>query len=469
MKAFMDKDFLLTTDTARRLYHETASALPIIDYHCHVPPRDIAENRRYSNITELWLGGDHYKWRAVRSAGVPERYITGDASDYEKFRAYASVMPRLIGNPLYHWTHLELRRYFDCELTLCPETCDEIWSLTSEALARDEFTVRSIIRRSNVEVICTTDDPADTLEYHDAIADDGSFETKVYPAWRPDKGMNIEAGGYAGYIKKLGDAAGVEITDIETLFEAYRRRLDFFEARGCRVADHGLDVYPQFVAPDLYHANKILTEALAGDGGITDVEKICHFKGAMLRFFGSEYVKRGWVMQIHFGVLRNPNSRMFASLGPDTGFDTIGNTVPIPTLARLLDMMDSHDALPRTILYPIAPQENDAVAALCGSFQTSGDGFPRMMQGSAWWFADTLDGMRRQMTKLASLSVFGSFLGMLTDSRSFTSYPRHEYFRRILCDLVGGWVEDGLYPGDGTAEGIVADISYHNSKNYFGF
>lgn len=469
MKPFMNEDFLLSTETARRLFHEMAEPLHIIDYHCHVPPREIAEDRRYSNITELWLGGDHYKWRAIRSAGVPEKYITGDASDYEKFKAYAAVMPRLIGNPLYHWTHLELRRYFDCDLLLGPDTCDEIWELTGRALAKDEFSVRNIIRRSNVDVICTTDDPADTLEYHEAIAADNTFETKVYPAWRPDKGINIEASGFADYIKRLGDAAGVNITDIETLFEAYRRRLDFFSAHGCRVADHGLDIYPYYTAPDLYHANEIFKAALALNGCMSDMDAVTLYKGAILRFFGSEYVRRGWVMQIHFGVLRNANSRMFARLGPDTGFDAIGDTLPIPALSRLLDMMDVHDALPRTILYPIAPQQNDAVASLCGSFQTSGDGFPHMMQGSAWWFADTLDGMRRQMTKLASLSVFGCFLGMLTDSRSFTSYPRHEYFRRILCDLLGGWIEEGLYPDNGTAEKIVADISYNNSKNYFGF
>ncbi len=469
MKPFLDDDFLLDNDTSRRLFHGTAEDLPIIDYHCHVPPSEIASDRRYSNITELWLGGDHYKWRAVRSAGVPEKYITGDASDYEKFRAYASVMPRLIGNPLYHWTHLELRRYFDCDLILSPDTCDEIWKLTSDALARDDFTVRNLIRRSNVEVICTTDDPADTLEYHKALAADASFETKVFPAWRPDKGINIEAFGFGDYIKRLGDAAGVKITDIDSLFEAYRRRLDFFSAHGCRVADHGLDVFPFYTEPDLYHANEAFCEALASNGGVSDMKKVTLYKAAMLRFFGSEYVRRGWAMQIHFGVLRNANSRMFKAKGPDTGFDTVGNTVPIPTLAALLDMMDSHDALPRTILYPIAPQENAAVAALCGSFQTSGDGFPRMMQGSAWWFSDTLDGMRTQMKTLASLSVFGCFLGMLTDSRSFTSYPRHEYFRRILCGIVGEWIESGQYPDDGTAEKLVADISYHNAKNYFGF
>ena len=469
MKSFINDDFLLTTDAARRLYHGTAQSLPIIDYHCHVPPKDIAENKKYNNITELWLGGDHYKWRAERSAGVPEKYITGDASAYEKFRAYASVMPSLIGNPLYHWTHLELKRYFDCDLILSPDTCDEIWALTADMLAKDEFCVKNIIKRSDVEVICTTDDPVDTLEYHDIIASDKAFDTRVYPAWRPDRGFNIEASGYRAYIDKLSAAAGVEITDLASLKAAYMKRLDFFAERGCRVADHGLDIYPCFVKPDPYRANDIFADAIKSDGKILDPEKISIFKGEMIRFFGGEYVRRGWAMQFHFGVLRNTNTEMFRKLGADAGFDTIGGTVKITDLAKLLDVMNSADALPRTVLYPINPSDNAATAALLGCFQTSGDGLPRMMQGSAWWFSDTLEGMRTQMTTLASLSVFGAFLGMLTDSRSFTSYPRHEYFRRILCDVVGGWLESGLYPDEAEAEKIIKNISYNNAKNYFGF
>ncbi|MCD8312208.1 MAG: glucuronate isomerase [Firmicutes bacterium] len=468
MRKFMDEDFLLSGDTAKELFGKVKD-LPIIDYHCHVPPREIASDKRYSNIAELWLGGDHYKWRAVRSAGIPEKYVTGDASDYEKFRAYASVMPKLIGNPLYHWTHLELRRYFGCELILSPETCDEIWELTTKLLATDDFTVKNIIRRSNVEVICTTDDPADNLEFHREIARDKSFKTRVYPAWRPDRGMNIEAGGFRSYIEKLSFASDVRITSIDKLFEAYRKRLDFFEAAGCRVADHGLDVYHRYVKPDLYHADEIFKEALASNGGISDPDKISLFKSEMFRFFGREYVSRGWVMQVHFGVNRNANSKMYSSIGPDTGFDTIGGTVSVTELSRLFDMMELSGGLPRTILYPINPSDNEAVAALTGCFQTSGDGKPRMLQGSAWWFSDTLDGMRRQMNSLASLSVFGDFLGMLTDSRSFTSYPRHEYFRRILCDIMGKWIDEGLYPSGRDAEKIARKICYQNAKDYFKF
>jgi len=468
-KKFMSEDFLLDSEAAKWLYHTASENLPIIDYHCHVPPKDIAEDKKYSNITELWLGGDHYKWRAIRSAGVDEKYITGDASDYEKFRAYARVMPRLIGNPLYHWTHLELRRYFDCDLILSEKTCDEIWHLTADALAKDDFSVKNIIRRSNVEVICTTDDPADSLEYHSTIAADDNFKTKVYPAFRPDKGINIEAKGYRSYISRLSEVSGVKIKDLDSLFEAYMRRLDFFEQHGCSVADHGLDIYPFYVKPNAFLAENAFQEALANDGYVIAPEKIAAFKGEMLRFFGHEYRRRGWVMQIHFGVLRNANSVMFKKLGPDTGFDTIGTSVKIDDLAKLFDMLSSSDSLPRTILYPINPSDNAAVAALIGSFQTSSNGMPQMMQGSAWWFNDTLHGMKEQMTTLASLSVFGSFLGMLTDSRSFTSYPRHEYFRRILCSLVGGWLESGLYGDDDTAAEIVRDISYFNAKRYFGF
>ncbi len=468
MKKFLGSDFLLDTPAALKLY-DAVKDLPIIDYHCHVPPKEIAEDRKYANITELWLGGDHYKWRAVRSAGIDEKYITGDASDYEKFRAYASVMPRLAGNPLYHWTHLELRRYFDCELLLGPDTCDEIWRLTSEKLADESFSVRNIIRRSGVEVICTTDDPIDTLEYHAAIAADPTFETKVFPAWRPDKGINIEAAGYGDYIAKLEEASGVKITDLDSLFEAYRRRLDFFSANGCRVSDHGLDIYPHYVKPDKYRAGESFKEALASNGCITDPDKIALFKSCMLRFFGGEYLRRGWVMQVHFGVHRNANGKMFSCLGADTGFDMIGDTMKVTELAKLFNMMDETDSLPRVIVYPINPTQNAAVATLLGSFQTSGDGFPRLMQGSAWWFSDTLHGMKEQMTTLASLSVLGCFLGMLTDSRSFTSYPRHEYFRRILCSLVGGWIEAGHYPDGQTAIDLVRGICYFNTKEYFGF
>ena len=469
MKPFLDQDFLLKNETAQLLFHNYAEKLPIIDYHCHVSPKDIAEDKKYSNITELWLGGDHYKWRAIRSAGVPEKYITGDASDYEKFKAYASVMPSLIGNPLYHWTHLELQRYFDCDLILSEETADEIWNLTAEKLAQPDMSVRNLIRRSRVDLLCTTDDPADTLEYHAAIAADPTFETKVLPAFRPDKAFNINKSGLRAYYDKLGEAAGVTITDVQSLKEALSRRIEFFDSMGCRTADHGLDEFPMYVKPNEYAANQAMQTALASDGADVTPEMLSVLKCEMLLYLAGEYKKHGWVMQIHCGVWRNTNTPMFEKLGADTGFDTIGGN-NITDFSKLFDAMDQRDGLPRTVIYSIDPSDNAAIGALIGCFQTAGDGMPRMMQGSAWWFNDTYDGMRAQMKQLANLSVFGKFLGMLTDSRSFTSYPRHEYFRRILCNLIGEWVEDGLYPADmETLAQLVCDICYNNTKNYFGF
>lgn len=469
MKNFMGRNFLLSTETARILYHVYAAELPIIDYHCHVSPKEIAENKQYANITELWLAGDHYKWRAMRSCGVPEKYITGDASDYEKFKAYASIMPKLIGNPLYHWTHLELRRYFNCDLILSEKTADTVWKITSEILAEPSMSVRGIIKKSRVEIICTTDDPADSLEYHKMIAADESFDTKVLPAFRPDKCFNINKPGLGEYYKKLGAAAGVEITDVASLKAALTKRIEFFDSMGCRTADHGLDEFPMFVKPNEYAANQALECALASDGKDVTPEMLCVLKCEMLGFLAAEYAKHGWVMQLHAGVYRNANDNMMKSIGADTGFDTIGYT-NVTGIIELLNMMESRNALPRTILYSVDPSVNAAIASAIGCFQTSGDGYPKVMQGSAWWFNDSIDGMRAQMKNLANLSAFGCFNGMLTDSRSFTSYPRHEYFRRILCDVIGSWVEEGLYPLDmESLATLVCDICYNNTKNFFGF
>ncbi len=469
MKTFMGKNFLLNNETAKILYHTYAENLPIIDYHCHVSPKEIAEDKQIANITELWLGGDHYKWRAMRSCGVDEKYITGDASDYEKFCAYAKCMPSLIGNPLYHWTHLELQRFFDCDLILSEKTADEIWNLTSEKLADPKMSVRGLIRMSNVDLLCTTDDPCDSLEYHKAIAEDTTFETQVLPAFRPDKCFNINKPGLADYYKKLSEVSGVEVKDVASLKEALVRRIDFFDSMGCRTADHGLDEFPMFVKPNEYAANKAMEAALASDGKDVTAEMLCVLKCEMLRFLASEYAKRGWVMQLHMGVYRNPNAKMFKKLGPDTGFDIIGYT-NVTAIIELLNSMEEIDGLPRTILYSIDPTCDAAIGSMIGAFQTGADGYPKVMQGSAWWFNDNIDGMKAQMKQLANLSSFGKFNGMLTDSRSFTSYPRHEYFRRIMCNLIGEWVEDGLYPFDPEALAtIVADICYNNAKNFFGF
>ncbi len=476
MKPFMGKNFLLTNDTAKLLYHHYAAKLPIIDYHCHVSPKEIAEDKHYANITELWLGGDHYKWRALRSCGVPEKYITGNASDYEKFRAYATVMPRLIGNPLYHWSHLELQRYFGFDGNLSAETADEVWELCNARLAEPKMGVRNIIKVSGVEVLCTTDDPVDSLEWHEKIAATSErFPVRVLPAWRPDKGLNIDRDGWRAYMTALENAAGIPITDWDSLKKAYAHRLNFFAEHGCCTADHGMD--EQIVcAPEseLYRAGDIFVRALHGE--MPNEAETAIFKTALLLFFAEHYTKMNWVMQIHFGVLRNVNSKRMKELGPDSGFDVIGGRSSLTELARLLDLFSKHEALPRMILYSINPADNAGIGALIGAFQENPEteefalhrGMPRIMQGSAWWFNDHMTGIRDQLISLANLSALGCFVGMLTDSRSFISYTRHEYFRRILCNLLGEWAEAGEYPQDPSnlAE-IVMDLCYNNAKNFF--
>lgn len=469
MKQFMDEDFLLETEAARRLYHEYSEKLPIVDYHCHLSPREIAENKKFSNIAELWLYADHYKWRAMRSCGVDEKYITGDGSDFEKFREYCRIMPLLIGNPLYHWSHLELRRYFDCDLTINLENCERIWALTAEKLMRDGLGAREYIINSNVKLLCTTDDPADDLRYHKEIKQSG-FEVQVLPAFRPDKALNIERREITKYIESLGKSTGVDITDYDSLCQAMQVSLDRFDALGCKTADHGMDDYVSFAKPDKYHADEIFKRALASDGTDISDGDLAIWKTQMMRFFGLEYVKRGWVLQLHYGVLRNPNKTMLARLGVDSGYDTIHGKNCIADMAALLNYLQECNALPRTVIYPINPSDNAAVGTLCGSF-CRGDGSykPTVVQGSGWWFNDNIDGMEAQMKSLANLASLGNFLGMLTDSRSFTSYPRHEYFRRILCNIIGGWLDRGLYPDFEAAADIVERISLYNTVNYFGF
>jgi len=470
MQQFITNDFLLTTSTAKTLYHTYAETLPIIDYHCHLSPREIAENKQYANITEVWLYGDHYKWRAMRSCGVDEKYITGDASDYEKFRAWCGIMPKLVGNPLYHWSHLELRRYFDCDLILNEDNCDAIWALTAEKLQSPDMTAQALITRSHVAIVCTTDDPADSLEYHKQIAD-SNFTTQVLPTFRPDAALNIDKRGITAYIKCLGEANDVDITDYESLKVAMTVALDRFTAAGCRVADHGISDALTFAVPNEYAAGEIFKKALANDGKGMTPEEMTLFRSQMFRFFGQQYVARGMAMQLHMGVLRNPNTEMFQKLGPDSGFDTIYGPSYIPALAALLNYLNEADALPRTVLYPINPTDNAAIGTLCGTFCVGdGTGVPRVTQGSAWWFNDHIDGMRTQIRSYAALSALGNHLGMLTDSRSFLSYPRHEYFRRILCAQLGEWVEAGQYPADYDALAqLVIDICYNNTKKYFGF
>ena len=466
MKAFMDQDFLLSTDTAKRLYHDYAEKMPIIDYHCHINPQEIAQDRSFDNITQVWLGGDHYKWRQMRSNGVEEAYITGDATDREKFQKWAETLEKAIGNPLYHWSHLELQRYFDCNTPLTGRTAEEIWNLCNEKLHDPALSVRGIIRQSNVRLICTTDDPIDSLEWHKKIAEDKNFDVKVLPAWRPDKAMNLEKPDYPDYISKLEAASGISIHSFADLKEALRSRLAFFDSMGCKVSDHGLNYVMYQPAPE-EEIEAIFTKRLSGIMPSPDEE--LKFKTAFMIFAGREYHRLGWVMQLHYGAKRDNNRKMYQKLGPDTGYDCINTYGPSAQLADFLNALSETDELPKTILYSLNPGDNAAIGTIIGCFQDSG-AVGKIQHGSAWWFADNKTGMIEQMTSLANLGLLSNFVGMLTDSRSFLSYTRHEYFRRILCDLIGSWVENGEYPCDFEVLGkIVQDISYNNAARYFGF
>ena len=464
MKPFMDKDFLLSTETAKILYHKFAEECPIIDYHCHVNPKEIYEDKRFENITNVWLSGDHYKWRIMRSNGVDEHYITGDASDREKFQKFAESLPKAIGNPMYHWCHLELKKYFGYDGVLNGETAEDVWQLTGKKLKEDGMGVRGIIEKSNVAFVGTTDDPVDDLHWHKKIAEDNSIKTIVAPSFRPDKALNIDKAGWIGYIRTLSEVTHIEICDLESLKKALGVRIEYFNESGCKVSDHGLDHMIFCEATD--EENDItMKKALAGETvSVKDAEA---FKTSLLVFCASEYARLGWVMQLHYNCLRNPNSKMFAKLGADTGFDCIGPENGSVKLAKLLDKLNMADALPKTILYSLDSSDNGFLDTLIGSFQGT-EVAGKLQHGSAWWFNDNKQGMRDQLISLANLSLLGNFVGMLTDSRSFLSYTRHEYFRRILCDLIGQWVENGEYPNDIKQLGtIVTDICHNNAVRYF--
>ncbi len=464
MKQFMDEKFMLNNAFAVDLYQGYAKDMPIFDYHCHIKPSEIAEDKKYKNITEIWLGGDHYKWRALRSNGVDEKYITGDAGDKEKFLKWAETMPCLIGNPLYHWTHLELKRFFGIDKLLSSETAEEIWEACNEKLRRDEFSTRGLVKRFNVKVVCTTDDPADSLEYHKAIAADAAFDVKVLPSFRPDKGINIDKDGFCDWLSKLGAVVGYKIGTLDDLKNALSERMDYFHQAGCRLSDHGLD-YAIFCQGSEEEASSILGKALKGES-LTQLE-VNKYKTQVILFLGREYARRNWVMQLHLGTIRNNNSRMMKLLGPDTGFDAIGDFMYAEALAKTLNALEEKGQLPKTILYCLNPVNNEVLASIAGCFQ--GDGIPGKVQfGSGWWFNDQKDGMVKQMTALANLGLLSRFVGMLTDSRSFLSYTRHEYFRRILCNLIGEWVENGEAPRDLELLGkMVRDICYNNAVRYF--
>lgn len=467
MKPFMDDNFLLTNETAIRLYHDYAAQMPIIDYHCHLEPREIAENKRFSNLTEAWLYGDHYKWRAMRTNGIEEQYVTGGegVTDYDRFLAYACTVPATIGNPLYHWSHLELRRMFGVEEIINEANAPVIWEKTKAVFDRG-LTVRDLIRDNRVTVICTTDDPADSLEYHVAIRDDQSIDTKVLPSFRPDKALNIRAATFLPWIKRLEGVIGSEIGDYDALLAALESRVAFFHESGCRVSDHALDEVP-FIKCTQEEAAAIFARALQGETISREDEH--RYKTFTLLQLGRWYAERDWAMQLHMHARRNNNGRMFAKLGPDTGYDSIGDGQLADALVGLLNSLNAEGKLPRTILYSLNPNDNDLLASIIGSFQ--GDGIPGKIQlGSAWWFNDTKDGMIAQMTSLANLGLLSRFVGMLTDSRSFLSFTRHEYFRRILCNMLGEWVERGEAPNDmAWLGGIVQDISYRNAERYFRF
>ena len=466
MKAFMDRDFLLNTETARTLFHEAAEGCPIIDYHCHLSPREIYEDIRYDNITQVWLGGDHYKWRLMRSAGVPEKYITGDASDYEKFEKYAEVLGRAIGNPLYHWSHLELRRFFGYDGILNKQTAPQVWALANEKLQSALYSSRGLIRMSNVAAICTTDDPVDSLEWHEKLAADASFPVAVLPAWRPDKAMNLEKDTYLDYLSLLEKAAGMQIATFDDLKQALRLRLDFFAGRGCKLSDHALN-YVMYAPAENDEIERIFSARLAGR--LPTAQEEAAFKYAFMVFAAGEYHRRGWVMQLHYGCRRDNNPVMFRRLGPDTGFDCVDNFAPSAQTAAFLGALRDADILPKTILYSLNTNDNAAIDTILGCFQND-QAVGYIQHGSAWWFNDHFDGMTEHMRSLCSLGYFAGFIGMLTDSRSFLSYPRHEYFRRIVCRQIGQWVEDGFFPEDmDTLKDMVRDISYGNAKRYFGF
>ena len=466
MKPFMNEDFLLQSEVAKKLYHEYAEQVPVLDYHCHLEPREIAEDIRFKNMTELWLGADHYKWRVMRSHGIDEKYITGDASDEEKFHAFARALPKCIGNPMYHWCHLELQRYFGIYETLSEKNWKEIYDSCNEMLQKPEMSARNLIRMSNVTLVCTTDDPADDLHYHEQIAADREFGVKVLPAWRPDLAMCPEKEEYAAYMERLSAVSGVEIVDFTTLKQALVKRLDYFAERGCCISDHGLD-YAEFRPVSGEDMERLVRRSLAGES--LTREELLSFKTMMMLFLGAEYKKRNWAMQLHYGAKRENNELIYRSAGANAGIDCINPEGFAADVADFMNALNRDGNLPRTIIYSLNPADNALIGTMIGCFQ--GDGIRgKIQQGAAWWFNDHKYGMEEHMKSLASLSLLGNFIGMLSDSRSFISYPRHEYFRRILCNYIGGLVENGEYPEDYELLGeLVRDISYYNAVNYFGF
>lgn len=470
MKEFMDKDFLLETETARRLYHEHAEDMPVIDYHCHLPPREIYEDKKFRNLAEAWLGagdryGDHYKWRALRARGYEEDSISGPADDYKKYLQFVQSMPYFVGNPLYLWSHLEMQRYFGIKDIICPENAEKIWNEANKKL--ETLTAREMMYKFNVKVVCTTDDPVDSLEWHKKMAEDKTLKVQVRPAFRPDKALNVELSWFAPWVRQLAEVWGKPIATLEDMCNALADRIDFFHTMGSRLSDHALDVV--HYAPATYEeANAVFLKGMKGEH-ITGEEQD-KYKGYLLIFLGKQYVKHGWVQQYHIGALRNNSKTMLEKIGPDTGFDAIDDQNYMEKLSALLGALDMADALPKTILYCLNNRDNYALSVLAGCFQKEGVK-GRVMVGTAWWFLDQLDGMRQNLETLMQVGLVAQSVGMLTDSRSFLSYPRHELYRRLLCNMLGNLVEKGMYPASElkTLGKIVEDVCYNNAAEYFGF
>ncbi|WP_208975027.1 glucuronate isomerase [Pseudovibrio exalbescens] len=467
MQPFLGKDFLLETEAAKKLYHDYAADMPIVDYHNHLDPKAIAENQQFEDIGSTWLAGDHYKWRAMRWAGVNERFITGNETTFrEKFNAYAEVMPKFIGNPLYHWSHLEMYRYFGLDgVVLSAKTADQVWETCNQKLAQKEFGARGLLEMQNVVMLGTTDDPADDLRYHKQIAEDANISMKVRPTFRPDNAFKINKPAFPGYIARLAETVGFDINSYEKLLEALKLRLDHFDAHGCRAADHGLDCMLFAPVPGATELERVFKLGLNGE--TLTLDDITAFQSAVQVYLAQEYARRGWVMQIHVGATRNNRTRLFKALGPDVGVDGIDDRELANPLNQFLDTLDQDDLLPRTVLYSLDPTKNEVVVTTAGNFQDGSIG-GKVQAGTGWWHNDQLDGMERQMTQLAQMGLLSQFLGMLTDSRSFLSFPRHEYFRRLLCKMIGEWMTKGHMPADYELAGqMVKDICYGNAAKWF--
>ncbi|MBE6740766.1 MAG: glucuronate isomerase [Ruminococcaceae bacterium] len=466
MNNFMDKDFLLDTECAKKLFHEYAENMPICDYHCHLSPKEIYENKQPESITQLWLAGDHYKWRAMRSCGVDEEYCTGNASAKDKFLKFGETLQYCIGNPLYHWAHIELKKYFGIDTPLNAKTAAEIYEKANEAISNGDFRPQSLIMNSNVKVVCTTDDPIDSLEYHKLLKEVEGFDCKVLPSFRPDKALNINLKGFAEYIDALGKAADIEIKTVDDVITALCKRADFFNEAGCKVSDQAFDYVP-YKECDKDKLDKIFKKGLKGEE--LDQKDIDCYRTAIMLALGKKYNELGWAMEVHIGALRNNNTKMFEKLGPDVGFDSIDDHEIAQPLSRFLDALCKQGNLPKTILFNLNDKDNVVLATMLGNFQ-SAETASKIQFGPAWWFLDTMDGMTAQLKTLGNLGVLGKFVGMETDSRSFTSYGRHDYFRRILCRLIGRWVEDGWYANDEEVlKEIICGISYDNAIKYFEF